>query len=178
MPWCSARHCTHSSTSFLALLGIALPVTSYPPSSRAWPERSGAESKGAATAQPWRSRGTREFASRENRKSWINRALRHTRSFCHGAIWFDFAPLLSAALTMTVSHPKQCCPRAKLHAQNDEPRPLLIQGNRHATPPGIAGPEKAFARPPGNMNTAKEEVFTVPNFVIGILPDQFIQFVW
>jgi peptidoglycan hydrolase-like amidase len=72
----------------------------------------------AATAQPWRSRGTREIVSRENRKSWINRALRHPWPRCNGTIWFDFAPLRSAALTMTASPPKQCCPLAKLHTRD------------------------------------------------------------
>jgi hypothetical protein len=73
----------------------------------------------AATAQPWRSRGIHKIASHENMKSWVNRAFRHPWPRCHGAIWFDFAPLRSAALTMTVSHPKQCCPRAKLRAQGE-----------------------------------------------------------
>ena len=51
------------------------------------------------------------------------------------------------------------------------------EGNRDATPPRITGPEKAFTRPPCNMNTAKEEVFALPNVVVRILPGQFIQFV-
>jgi hypothetical protein len=58
----------------------------------------------AATAQPWRSRGTLAIVSRENEKSWLNRALRHPWPRCNGAIWFDFAPLRSAALTMTEGH--------------------------------------------------------------------------
>jgi hypothetical protein len=58
----------------------------------------------AATAQPWRSRGTLAIVSRENRKSCINRACTHPRPRCNGAIWFDFAPLRSAALTMTEGH--------------------------------------------------------------------------
>jgi hypothetical protein len=102
-----------------ALRACALRLRSALRSGRATGDKLPTVIPSAATAQPWRSRGIRKIASHENMKSWVNRAFRHPWPRCHGAIWFDFAPLRSAALTMTVSPPKQCCPRAKLRALND-----------------------------------------------------------
>jgi hypothetical protein len=75
---------------YASLRSAALPVTSYPPSSRAQPRHSRGEVEGPVRLHP-----------RENRKSWMNRALRHPWPRCHGAIWFDYTPLRCVALTMT-----------------------------------------------------------------------------